>query len=115
MGRARVLFHLLTAQSLLAGRVDKILTQDMPSLEGVAAWAVGASEVLAAGEILARYRGSRHATVDRLASIPGQDWWRLARHSESGVVSLLQQASYFARHDASHLSQIDAIRAAMGA
>jgi len=95
--------------------VDKIHTQDMASLEGVAAWAVGASEVLAAGEILARYRGSRHATVDRLASIPGQDWWRLARHSESGVVSLLQQASYFARHDASHLSQIDAIRAAMGA
>jgi len=39
--------------------------------------------------------------------------WR--HHSEFGVVSLLQQASYFARHDASHLPQIDAIRAAIGA
>ncbi len=110
-----VLFHLLTAQSLLAGRVEKILSEDMPFLEGLAAWAEEASQALAAGEILARYRDSRQATIDRLGTIAGQDWWRQAHHSEFGVVTLLQQTSYFAKHDASHLPQIDAIRAALGA
>jgi hypothetical protein len=110
-----VLSHLLTAQGLLAGRVEKILAEDMPSLEGVAAWALGSQEGLPAGDMLARYRESRRATVDRLASISLQDWWRAARHSEWGEVTLLQQASYFARHDASHVPQIDVLRAAMGA
>jgi hypothetical protein len=50
-----------------------------------------------------------------LASIRPQDWLRTARHSEWGVVTLVGQVSYFAKHDASHIPQIGEIRRAIGA
>ena len=110
-----VLSHLLVAQGLLAGRVKKMLAEDNPSLKGVAAWAIGGEESLSAREILERYRASRQATVERLKRISVQDWWRTAQHEEFGQVTLLQQASYFAKHDCYHLPQIEAIRRAIGA
>ena len=35
---------------------------------------------------------------------------RQGQHGEFGEVTVLQQASYFAKHDQSHLPQLDAIR-----
>jgi rubrerythrin/uncharacterized damage-inducible protein DinB len=110
----QLLFHLLEAEGLLAGRVERILSEDEPSLEGVASWAIEAGEEMPAGQILRRYRESREATASRLASIRPQDWLRTARHSEWGLVSLVGQASYFAKHDASHIPQIGEIRRAIG-
>jgi uncharacterized damage-inducible protein DinB len=106
--------HLLVAQGLLAGRVEGILAEDNPSLEGVAAWAIGGEDSLSAKQILERYRTSRQATVERLRGIPVQDWWRTAQHDEFGQVTILQQASYFAKHERYHLPQIEAIRQAIG-
>lgn len=110
-----VLSHLLVAQGLLAGRLEKMLVEDNPSLEGVAAWAIGGEESLSAREILERFRASRQATVNRLKELPAQDWWRTARHEEFAQVTILQQVSYFAKHDRYHLPQIEAIRQATGA
>jgi rubrerythrin/uncharacterized damage-inducible protein DinB len=110
-----VLFHLLEAEGLLAGRVERILVEDEPSLEGVASWAIEGGDKLSGGQILRRYRESREATARRLASIRPQDWLRTAVHSEWGLVTLLQQASYFAKHDASHIPQIAEIRRAIRA
>ena len=109
------LFHLLLAQGLLAGRVEKMLAQDNPPLAGVAAWAIADEEALSAREILERFRASRQATVERLERMSGEDWWRTGQHDEFGEVTILQQASYFAKHDQSHLPQIVAIRQAIGA
>ncbi|MFQ6087965.1 MAG: DinB family protein, partial [Candidatus Methanofastidiosia archaeon] len=110
-----VLWHLLMAQSIFAGRVEKMLTEDNPSLEGIAVWTIEGEESLSARDILARYRDSRMATVDQLKAMSPSDWWRTARHEEFVQFTILQQASYFAKHERSHLRQIDAIRQAIGA
>jgi hypothetical protein len=111
----QVLFHLLETAGMLAWRVERILTEDEPSLEGVASWAIEGGEEMSGGEMLKRYLESREATARRLASIRPQDWLRTARHSEWGVVTLVGQVSYFAKHDASHIPQIGEIRRAIGA
>jgi len=109
-----VLWHLLMAQSVFAARVDKMLAEDNPSLEGIAVWTIEGEESLSARDILARYRDSRMATVDQLKAMSPGDWWRTARHEEFVQFTILQQASYFAKHERSHLPQIDAIRQAIG-
>jgi hypothetical protein len=105
--------HLLDAQGLLAGRVEKILAEEHPSLEGAATWAEVGGESLTAAEVLEQYRRSRQATVARLEGIAPQDWQRDAFHTEFGRVTLLQQASYFAKHERDHFWQIRAIRRAV--
>ncbi|MFQ5793555.1 MAG: DinB family protein [Candidatus Bipolaricaulia bacterium] len=110
-----VLWHLLVAQGLLAGRVEKMLAEDNPSLESVAAWTAGTEESLSVREILKRFRISRQATVERLKELSAQDWWRTGQHEEFVQVTILQQAGYFARHERHHLPQIEAIRQAIGA
>ena len=110
-----VLWHLLMAQSVFAGRVEKMLAEDNPSLEGIAVWTIEGEESLSARDILTRYRDSRTATVEQLKAMSPGDWWRTARHEEFVQFTILQQASYFAKHECSHLPQIDAIRQASGA
>jgi hypothetical protein len=97
-----LLSHLLVAQGLLAGRVEKMLQEDNPSLKGVAAWKVDGEELLTGRDMLERYRQSRQATVRLLEGMEWQDWWRTAQHEEFGSVTILQQASYFAKHERSH-------------
>jgi uncharacterized damage-inducible protein DinB len=105
-----LLAHLLVAQGLLAGRVDKILAEENPLLTGVAAWNIDDETALSAGEIFERFRASRQLTVNRLSRLSTVDWLRTAWHDEFGQVTLLQQASYFARHERSHWPQLEAIR-----
>jgi hypothetical protein len=102
------------AQSVFAGRVEKMLAEDNPSLEGIAVWTIEGEESLSARDILTRYRDSRTATVEQLKAMSPGDWWRTARHEEFVQFTILQQASYFAKHERSHLPQMDAIRQAIG-
>lgn len=108
-----VLWHLLMAQGVFAARVERMLAEDNPSLEGIAVWTIEGEESLSARGILVRYRDSRMATVDQLEAMSPDDWWRTARHEEFVQFTILQQASYFAKHERSHLPQIDAIRQAI--
>lgn len=105
-----VLSHLLVAQSLLAGRAEKMLTEDNPSLQGVAAWTIGRDETLSAKDILALFRASREATVARLQGLALSDWFRMGEHEEFGQVTLLQQASQFAKHERYHLPRMESTR-----
>ena len=45
--------------------------------------------------------------IPELETIPLADWWRTGRHEEFGVVSIKQQASYFASHEWTHLPQVE--------
>lgn len=110
-----ILSHLLVTQALLAGRVTKMLAENNPSLKGVAAWDIGGEEKLTPHDVIKRYSTSRAETVDRLRKISLQDWWRTAQHEEFGTVTILQQASYFAKHERQHVPQFEAIRHALGA
>ncbi|NWF69513.1 MAG: DinB family protein [Chloroflexi bacterium] len=107
-----LLWHLLIAQELLRVRAEKILDEHNPLLEGVAAWDMTSQQALPAGEIWERYRESRQATLERLRAA-GDAWWRTGWHSEFGSVTLLDQATYFARHEHMHLGQFAQIRHAV--
>jgi hypothetical protein len=105
-----VLFHLLVTQNLLAGRANRILDEDNPSLKSVATWAVGDKDALPAGEILVRFRASRQATLARLRPLRLEQWYRTGEHEEFGRVTLLQQATFFARHERYHMPRMEETR-----
>lgn len=105
-----VLRHVRDAQSVLAQRVDMILDQDNPTLEfkPVFAWTnQQAGEAESAESIFEAYAASRAATVIRLKTASPQDWTRTGLHEEFGSVTLLEQASYFAAHEVTHLRQLE--------
>jgi uncharacterized damage-inducible protein DinB len=106
----QVLWHLLVAQRLLAHRVARMLAEDHPTLESLAAWAVEGKEEMGARAILASYQESREGVVKLLRDMPAEGWWRTGWHEEWGSVTVLAQATYFARHERSHWSQIAAAR-----
>ena len=108
-----VIAHLRDAQLLVDYRIQLMLAEDNPSLEAKAVfeWATQEGErPLPVQEIFDAYLTSRRDTLTRLESIPLADWWRTGRHQEFGVVTILQQASYFAVHDVTHLPQLENLR-----
>ncbi len=109
-----LLWHLLQANELLAGRVEKMLTESNPSLEGMAVWANRDASSLSLPDIWERYRASREVLLARLKAIPLADWWRTGWHSEFGPQTVLSQATYFARHEMSHMPQFGEIRRGLG-
>jgi len=108
-----LLGHLHMAQEVLAVRVEKLLAEDNPQLQGLAVWAME-QKPLSPGDLLERYRASREHVVTRLKAIPFADWWRAGWHEEFARVTILDQATYFARHEMSHLPQFADIRKAVG-
>jgi hypothetical protein len=111
--------HLVFTETLLSGRIARMLAEDEPDL---AAWSVSwgtapsdeGSEATddSASAIVRRYRAMRHETVEALRMLDEAGWGRAGRHPEWGRVTVLGQAAYFARHEASHLAQL--VAAAQG-
>jgi uncharacterized damage-inducible protein DinB len=108
-----VIAHLRDAQLLVDYRIQLMLAEEIPSLEAksVFEWATQAGErPETVQEIFAAYRASRRNTLTSLERIPLADWWRSGRHQEFGEVTILQQASYFAMHEVTHLPQLEALK-----
>lgn len=110
--------HLLYAEQLLALRIERLVTEVEPDLVAAAVWAEtpasdegSARSGDAASVIAARIHALRRASVERLASLDEADWGRAGSHPEWGRVTVLSQAAYFARHEASHLAQLAAAAA----
>ena len=59
-----------------------------------------------ASKLAEQIRFVRSATLTRLAGIPDAAWCRAGMHPEWGRVTVLSQAAYFARHEASHMAQL---------
>lgn len=108
-----VLIHLRDAQGVFAARLELFRQEEHPSLAAKAVWTWAASEEArppTALEIFEAYKASRAETLARLEELPLAHWWRTGRHQEFGEVTLRQQASYFAAHEVTHLSQIETLR-----
>ena len=105
-----LVWHLFQAQQLLAERIERLLTEDNPSLEPRAVWTIQAGAALSISEIWEQYRASRSEVLERLHGIPSEDWWRQGWHLEFGPQTVLSQATYFARHEVSHMPQFADIR-----
>lgn len=58
-------------------------------------------------EIFEAYLSTRREVIAKLETIPLADWWRTGQHEEFGIVSIKQQASYFAAHELTHLPPIE--------
>ena len=113
-----VLRHLRDAQSVLAQRITLILDEDDPPLEfkAVFAWTNQQTEETESGEeIMESYASSRRASVSRLLEIGPEEWRRTGLHEEFGRVTLLEQASYFAAHELTHLRQLEQLSRSMTA
>ena len=111
----QTLEHLLFTEELLAARIERLLAEDDPDLAAASVWSEtpasdeGASDSgEPASAIAARIHALRGATVMRLAALPDDAWARGGTHPEWGRVTVLSQAAYFARHEASHLAQLAA-------
>jgi uncharacterized damage-inducible protein DinB len=105
--------HLLFAEQLFAERVERLLAEDDPDLAARAVWSeTPASDegTLVTGDpasaLAVQLRGLRSATLARLAALPEAAWSRAGMHPEWGRVTVLSQAGYFARHEASHMAQL---------
>lgn len=104
-----VLSHLRDAQGVLYYRLGLLLEEENPVIESKAVfeWAKDESDrPPSATAIFKTYYDSRQKTLEVLEGIPLVDWWRKGRHQEFGEVKVLQQASYFATHELTHLPQI---------
>lgn len=104
-----LLTHLRDAQGVLDFRVNLLVEEENPTIESKAVfeWATDDSARPATSrEIFDTYRSSRRQTLEVLERIPLSEWWREGKHQEFGVVSIKQQASYFATHELTHLPQI---------
>lgn len=100
-----LLQHLDVTQGLLINRVRQILNEDTPDLVGITAWVLepGADSTR---DLLQRYAVSRTETLAILEPLQPEAWWRPARHSEFGIITLHEHVSYFARHERSHFRQL---------
>lgn len=111
----QALEHLLFAEELFTTRIRRLLEEEEPDLAAAAVWAEtpasdeGSADTGEPASILAARIGDlRHATVTRLAQLDDDAWGRAGCHPEWGRVTVLSQAAYFARHEASHLAQLAA-------
>jgi hypothetical protein len=86
-----------------------MLDQDNPILESQAvfAWATREQDdPTSARQTFLDYRSSRRHTLERLDGVPISHWWRTGQHQEFGEVTIIQQASYFAAHELTHIPQM---------
>ena len=106
-----VITHIKDADGVLNQRVKLLLDHENPSLEfkAVFKWAESQREQSSISDIWEEYMKSRKETLQRLTDLPLANWWRRGQHEEFGEVTLLQQASYFAAHELTHVRQINAM------
>jgi uncharacterized damage-inducible protein DinB len=108
-----LLYHFAMAQQVFHGRAEQMLAEENPTLKSVAVWAESSES--SAADVLTQFRESREKSLALIEPLSPADWWRTAWHDEFGQMTLLEQASYFARHERSHIPQLMAIIRAVSA
>ena len=103
-----IVAHLLGAERLLVGRALRMLEEDDPEL--VSSFPPFEAGLDLAGLVEA-FRAAREQTVRRFEALPAAQWQRTGRHPEWGRLTVLQQLSWLARHEQSHLAELEQRRA----
>ncbi len=109
----QIVAHLRDAQDVLHERLIQMIEHDRPTLPSLAVFAWADAESASSQTtraIFQTYRESRRETIAALESLPMKDWWRTGDHQEFGIITIRQHVSYFAAHEISHFSQIEALR-----
>ena len=110
-----------TAKHRLHSKLDRVLLDPWAGplilfallfvvFQAVFAWAANeASRPATTAEIYRTYHESRLRTLAILEGLSPWDWLRSGYHTEFGPVTILQQASYFATHEQTHLASLSAL------
>lgn len=109
----QIVAHIRDAEAVLHSRLGLMTAQENPILESLAVFAWATSEENrppTTAELFQTYRESRRETVAILKGLAAWDWWRTGRHKEFGMVTILQQASYFSAHEQTHFAGLTALR-----
>lgn len=104
-----VVSHLLGAQRLLGRRALQTLAEDEPEFRPVPPTEVAEKSDggrPTVGELVARFRETRDAFLEKLRPAGSDQLRRIGRHPQWGPMTLLQQISYIARHEHSHLGDL---------
>lgn len=107
-GMVEILPHLRDWETILADRVDRILTADVPTLEDYddSLWSIEHDyrnqDPRAA---LAEFSEKRGQLVSRLRELNADDWNRAGTLAKHGRVTLHWMLDRFCDHDAKHLMQ----------
>lgn len=99
-----IVAHLLGAERLLVGRAIRMLEEDDPAL--VSEFPPSEGEVHL-GALVGAFRAAREQTLQRFAALTPAGWERTGRHPEWGRLTVLQQLSWLARHEQSHLAELE--------
>mgnify|MGYP000176763102 CR=1 FL=1 len=107
---ARVLkeVNLIAAEDMLAGRAWRMLAEDEPTLISVPPPAADATaQQRSFPDLVAHFRTTREQTLSRLRGLTPAQWQRSGVHPEWGRITVRQQLSYLARHEQSHLAELE--------
>jgi hypothetical protein len=109
-----ILTHMRDSEYVLNHRLGQLLQYEKPVIEAAAVfeWAAKDEGKPAGGrQIFAEYQASRQKTLATLEKLQLEDWQRSGYHQEFGPVTILQQASYFAVHEITHLPHLERVTA----
>lgn len=101
----QTLEHLHNAQGVFRGRIDQLVAGGEPELASVMVWTMD-GESTSTTDLFAAYRALRTEITELLSSVTPEAWWNVGSHEEFGRVTLAEQASYFANHEPTHLTQL---------
>jgi len=104
-----IVAHLLAAERLLVGRVERTLAEDNPLLASVSPPQGDLDADLPT--LVAHFRAARARTLARLRALSAEQWQRRGDHPEWGRRGVLEQMTRVARHEHGHLAELAARRA----
>jgi hypothetical protein len=105
-----IVLHLMAAEDMLTGRAWRMLEEDEPALVSVPPpTADPAAQQQPFSALVARFRATREETLSRLRLLTPAHWERSGFHPEWGRITVRQQLSYVARHEQSHLAELEAM------
>jgi rubrerythrin len=101
-----ILGHLAGADELLVGRVRRTLTEDDPLLISVDPATI-VEDTPDMDGLRAAFGAARRATLALCASLTPEQWARRGQHPEWGWLTVQTQLGYLARHEQTHLAELE--------
>ena len=107
--------HLCDVSHILHQRLHKMIALEEPRLERYDPQALAQArnaQSASIDDLLREYSAQRAETVAMLAGLVHWNWARTGRHATEGRISIRQQVELWLAHEAEHLRQIAALKAA---
>jgi hypothetical protein len=109
-----IIEHLWFSEDLLSGRARRMLDEDEPELVSVQPDAVTLDTGVPFARMVAQYVAARRATLALARSLNADQLQRTGFHPEWGRITVHQQLTWMARHEQSHLAELEARRMEQG-